>query len=242
MLALNTTNNSAGPGYPAHAPFLLVVHFTALKVTRPLSAVSSQPGLWATTPTAYHPTMGFVGSRTFSGLRGGTAAVTYDGGSVLSGHWSETYTNYTDDGASFINGTVSINATGAGVGTYTANLTMTGAHTGSDYISYSTITGGHGTSTLDGHTVRGPSPEQAGNGACPAIQPKEPKLYLKVQRRPAGTYRITVTSRVAGTGANEAGVEQRPCTRRKSGSGPRPSSPTVVVSPSYSSVAAAASP
>ena len=40
MLALNTTNNRAGSGYPAHAPFLLVAHFTATKPTRPARTVS----------------------------------------------------------------------------------------------------------------------------------------------------------------------------------------------------------
>ena len=44
MLALNTTNNEPGSGYPAHAPFLLIAHFTALNPTAPLPAVSSQPG------------------------------------------------------------------------------------------------------------------------------------------------------------------------------------------------------
>ena len=86
MLALNTTNNRAGPGYPAHAPFLLVAHFSALKPTRPLRVVNSQPGSWAVAPTAYHPVFGYAGTRTFNGRGGGTVTVDYGLGSgVLSG-------------------------------------------------------------------------------------------------------------------------------------------------------------
>ena len=124
---------------------------------------------------------GFSGTRTFLGRDGGTVTVDYSAGSsVQSGQWSETYARYSDDGKSFVTGTVSIDETAAGVGTYSANLTMTGAHTGSDHVTYNTVTGGHGTSTYDGHTVSGPSAQQAGKSACPAIQPKEPALRVAI--------------------------------------------------------------
>ena len=143
---------------------------------------------------------------------GGTVTVDYGLGSgVLSGGWSETYSHYSDNGQDFVNGTVTIDETGPGVGTYTSNLTMTGVHTGSDHVTFNSATGVvHGQSTYDGHTVSGPSAEQAAKGACPSIQPKEPKLHVTATRARIGVYRIKVTSSIAGAGANEAGVETSP--------------------------------
>jgi hypothetical protein len=212
MLALNTTNNRAGADYPVHAPFLLVAHFSALKSSRPLRAVSSEPGSWAPAPTAFHTVFGFTGVRTFAGAGGGTVTVNYDPLSgVLGGQWSETYANYSQDGSDFVNGTVSIDETGAGTGSYTANLTMTGKDTGSDHVQLDAATGAfHGTSTYDGHTVSGPSSEQAAKGACTAIQPKEPRLRAAVRKRGPGTYQVSVTSRIASMGANEGSVDISP--------------------------------
>lgn len=208
MLALNTTNNRAGSGYPAHAPFLLVAHFAALKRTTPLRAVSSQPGSWSVSPTEYHPVFGYSGMRTFTG-RHGTVTVGYDPLSgLLAGRWSETYSGYSDDGRDFVNGTVTIDATGPGAGTYTADLTMTGAHTGSEHVQFNSATGVvHGRSTYDGHTVSGPSAEQAAKGACPSIQPKEPRLHVALGRRADGAYRVVVTSSVGSMGPNEGDVD-----------------------------------
>ena len=211
MLALNTSDNRAGTGYPAHARFLLVARFQALKATRPMRVVSSQPGPWAVAPGAYHPTLGFSGTRTFAGPGGGMVTVTYGGApGVLVGRWSETYTHYSDNGRDFVTGTVTIDETAPSQGTYTSNLTMTGADTGSDRVVFSSTDGAHGTSTYDGHTVSGPSPEQAAKGACPAIQPREPRLRVTVTPLGHGRYRVKVTASVAGTGPNEAGVETSP--------------------------------
>ncbi len=210
MLALNTTNNTAGSGYPAHAPFLLVAHFTARRPTRPLAAVSSEPGGWAVAPTAYHSTYGYTGTRVFTGPRGGTVTVVYGASNVLAGHWSETYAHYSEDGRSFVSGTATITESSAGVGTYSASLAMTGAHTGSTHVSFDSAGAVGGTSTLDGHTVRGPSAEQAAKGACPSIQPKEPALHVTAKRLGRGTYRVLVTSSIASMGPNEARTDVSP--------------------------------
>jgi hypothetical protein len=213
MLALNTTNNTAGTGYPAHAPYLLVARFAARKRTRPLPAVSSEPGAWAVAPTAYHTTFGFGGTKTFAGPGGGTVTVDYGAGmGVLTGQWSESYAHYSDDGKSFVSGTVTIDETGPTEGTVAVDLTMTGAHKGSTRVTLNTAGSAAGTSTLDGHTVTGPSPEQAGKGACPSIQPKEPKLRLSVKRAGAA-YRVKVTASVGSMGPNEAHVDTRPVYR-----------------------------
>jgi hypothetical protein len=211
MLALNTTNNKPGTGYPPHAPFLLVAHFTALTPTKPLPTVSSQPGSWAPSATAYHPAQGYKGTVTFHGPGGGTVTVTYPG-SALFGEWSETYANYSDNGADFVNGTVTIDGSYAG-GTYSSHLTMTGAHTGSDsadVILKAGHPGGRATSTYDGHTVSGPSAAQEAGGACPGMQPQEPALHLTTMSLGNGTYKVKVTARIAGVGANETAVDTEP--------------------------------
>ena len=212
MLALNTTNNRAGSGYPAHAPFLLVAHFPALPATRPLQTVSSAPGSWAHASTDYHPVFGFTGVRTFTGVGGGTVTVDYEPlAGVLEGEWSETYANYSENGRDFVNGTVSIDETGAGAGSYTTDLTMTGQDTGSDHVEFDPAAGiDHGTSTYDGHTVSGPSAEQAAEGACPAIQPKEPRLHAALTKVGRDTYRVKVTSQIGSAGANEGSVDISP--------------------------------
>ncbi len=212
MLALNTTNNRAGSGYPAHARFLLVAHFAALKSTQPLKTVSSEPGSWAQSPTDYHTVFGFTGTRTFTGAGGGTVTVVYDPlAGVLGGQWSETYVKYSEDGRDFVTGTVSIDETGPGVGSYSSDLTMIGRDTGSDHVEFDPAAGvEQGTSTYDGHTVSGPSAEQAAEGACPAIQPKEPRLHAALTNLGRDTYRIKVTSKIASVGANEGSVDTSP--------------------------------
>jgi hypothetical protein len=213
MLALNTTNNSPGTGYPAHAPFLLVAHFTALKPSSPLPAVSAEPGSWAAPETAYHPDYGFDGTVTLHGPGGGTVTVTYDDGSgVLDGHWSATYDRYSDNARDFVSGTVT-DTDAVEYGTYQTHLTLSGADTGDTNVNMSLSPSGisgSGTSTLDGHTVTGPSPEQAAEGACPGIQPKEPRLRAAMNPLGHGAYRLKVTVGILGAGANEAVIATSP--------------------------------
>jgi hypothetical protein len=212
MLALNTSNNTAGSGYPAHAPFLLVAHFTALKPTAPLPPVSSAVGSWAVTPTEYHSDYGFDGTITLHGSGGGTVTVTYGGtGGVLVGHWSESYDNFSDNGRDFVNGSVEL-TNAIEEGTYVAHLTITGADTGNmnENMTYQGSVSGSGESTYNGHKVTGPSPEQAAEGACPAIYPKEPKLRVTARRHGRSAYRLTVTVSLANAGANEAAIATEP--------------------------------
>jgi hypothetical protein len=132
-------------------------------------------GSWATSPTAYHPDFGFDGTITLHGPGGGTVKVTYSPlAGVLSGEWTETYSNYSDNGSDFVDGTVAISSS-TEAGSVVSHLTMTGANTGNVNVDFNFGTGvsGDGESTYDGHTVSDPSTEQAAKGACPDIQPKE---------------------------------------------------------------------
>jgi hypothetical protein len=213
MIALNTMDDATGNA----APFILVAHLTALKPSRPLPPVSSQPGSWAPSPTGYHPAMGYAGTVTLAGPGGGKVTVHYSG-SAFSGDWSETYANYSDNGRDFVNGTVTI-AGSAASGTYSSHLTMTGANTGSDSadINFAHGAKGHATSTYDGHTITGPMPQQvnattAGGPAtaCPSALPKKPRLRVTATRLRHGAYKLKVTVSIAGMGANETVVDTEP--------------------------------
>lgn len=210
MLALNTTNNGPGGSYPAHAPYLLVAHFPAMQPSQPLPAVSSQPGAWAGTPADYHPAMGSVGVQTFNGPGGGTVTVSYSG-TVLVGTWSETYSNYSEDGLSFVNGAVDITSA-VEAGSYSSHLSMSGAHSGSNDVdmTFAGSASGQGQSSYDGHSVSGPQPEQLGGTACPDMEPKQPALQLAVTSLGGGSYLVQVTASVANVGPNEADTDVEP--------------------------------
>jgi hypothetical protein len=216
MIALDTTDDSSGNP----APFLLVAHLEALKPTKPLPTVSSQPGSWAPPPAGYHGAIGFLGTKTLHGPGGGTVTVRYGGTpGAIAGQWSQTYNNYSDNGADFVNGTVTATGVSTGTGRYSSHLTMTGTHSGhtNSELTFNSGIQGHGEVSYDGTTVKGPSPDEANSKAaggpgtaCPRILPKEPALRVKVTRLGHGRYRVKVTSSVAGVGANEAAVDTRP--------------------------------
>jgi hypothetical protein len=210
MLALNTINDTTGTS----APYLLVAHFTAMRPSRSLRTVSSEPGSWAPGPIDYHPAPGFDGTITLHGPGGGTVTVNYGGApGALSGRWSETYANYSEDGTDFVNGTITITGGPLGGGTLSSHITMTGVNTGSDNAELTLKSGsvsGQAESTYDGNTVSGPSAEQLAGGGCPSMLPKKPSLHLTATSLGHGVYVVKVTARVAGVGANEAAVDSQP--------------------------------
>jgi hypothetical protein len=217
MIALNTnlTTQPYTPKEGKNAPFLLVAHLTSRKPTQPLRAVSSDVGSWAPTPVNYHGAMGFKGTVTLRGPGGGTVTVTYGGspgpGVLFGGDWSETYNKYSDDGKSFVSGTVKIH--GLLEGTYSAHLKMTGQHTGSqdaEITLKSLSVSGHSESTLDGHTITGPKPDMLNGGACPTLLPKKPALTVTSKSLGKSRYQLKVTASIAGMGATESLVDTRP--------------------------------
>ena len=211
-LALNTTNGAHGTGYPRHAPFLLVAHFTALHPTTPIPTVSSTPGPWTTTPSDYHPSLGHVGTVVLDGPGGGTVSLTFSGVAIaLAGSWSATYDHYSDNGTDFVDGSVSIE-NDSKAKTYSSHLTLTGAHEGSTDIDldFNANDIGHGTVTYDGHTVSGPQPSQLGSGPCTDLQPKKPGMSVETSSLGDGSYRLTVTVAMPGAGADEGTVTRTP--------------------------------
>ena len=216
MIALNTnlTTEPYDPPRGKNAPFILVAKLTSRKPTEPLRTVSSDVGSWAPTPTDYHGALGFKGTVTLPGPGGGSVTVTYDGdgpGVFPDGQWSETYENYSDDGKSFVNGTVTIN--GLQSGSVSSHLTMTGKHTGAQdaELTFERLSpGGHAESTLDGGTISGPQADQLDGGPCPSMLPKKPALHVKSSRKNDRSVKVKVTASIGDMGPNEAAVDTRP--------------------------------
>jgi hypothetical protein len=218
MIALNTIDDPTGEP----APFLLVAHLTARKSTKPLPTVSSQPGSWAPSPTGYHGALGYDGTITLHGPGGGTVTVEYGGtNGALAGQWSESYHRYSDNGADFTTGTVTI--TGGALSPsvhYIVHLTMTGRDHGStnaDLMFSSKGTTGHAVSTYDGNTISGPARYETGPNVqggpaskCPSDLPTEPSLDATAAKTRLNVYRIKVTVGIAGVGANEAATDTEP--------------------------------
>jgi hypothetical protein len=192
-----------------------VAHLTSRAPTEPLGTVSSKPGSWAPSPTEYHGALGFKGTVTLPGPGGGSVTVNYGGdpgpGVFFGGQWSETYNNYSDNGTDFVNGTVTIN--GLLKGSVSAHLTMTGDHTGTHdaELTFDRLApGGHAESTLDGHSISGPQPDQLDGGACPSMLPRKPALHVKPTSLGGGVYKVKVTASVGHMGINESAVDTRP--------------------------------
>ncbi|MCW2992691.1 MAG: hypothetical protein JWQ18_186 [Conexibacter sp.] len=217
MLALNTndTKQPYDPPKGRNAPFLLIADLTSRKAAKPLRTVSSAVGSWAPAAADYHGALGFKGTVTLAGPGGGTVTLTYAGspgpGAFLGGQWVETYTNYSDDGASFVTGTVRTD--GLTDGTYSAHLTMVGRHTGSqdaDITMKRLSVSGHATSTLDGKSVSGPDPDMLDGGSCPSMLPKKPALAVERTSLGGGRYRLKVTASIADMGPSESATDTRP--------------------------------
>jgi hypothetical protein len=224
MLALNTLKDGAGLFSGDAPPFLDVARFTARKPTTPEPVVSSDVGSWAPAPVDWHPSFGFSGTVTLNGPGGGTATVTYGGiPGAINGTYSETYSNYSEDGATFLNGTKTIHVVRGALTrrSEVAHLTMTGAHTGSINKDLTITSGGpdgptsDGTSTVtyDGTTLTGPPSWLNTKGSCPERLPKLPQLNATATSLGNDRYQIRVTASQGGMGSNEAVLDSRPVTK-----------------------------
>jgi hypothetical protein len=198
------------------------------KPTAPQPVVSSDVGSWAPAPVDWHPPFGFVGDVTLNGPGGGTVHVTYNGSpGAIFGNYSETYTDYSEDGKTFLNGTKTISVPGLGV-TETqevTHLTMTGEHTGSvdkdldikggNASGGSPTYTGSSTVTYDGTTVTGPPSWLNTKGSCPERLPKLPQLKAIATSVGNDRYQIKVTASQGGMGPNETAVDTRPVTHAR---------------------------
>ena len=230
MLALNTyvtPNGKPLEPFTLSARHLLVAKFPARKPSAPQRVVSSAVGAWAPAPADCHPALGYSGTVTLHGPGAGTVTVSYGGtrGAVGTGTLSETYNHYSDDGKSFVTGTTTIELLQSAIGKdrEISHLKMTGRHTGSSNIDITIIGGapndqggypsyeGDATTTYDGKTVTGPPAGLNSLSPCKNNGPVyEPKLKATAKRLGHNRYRVKVTARIAGAGADEAAVNIEP--------------------------------
>jgi hypothetical protein len=177
----------------------LLVAQLSRRPAAPVRVVSSAVGSWAATPATYRGAADADTTVTLHGLKSGTATVTY-GGTLANGAFSVTYDRYSDDGANFLSGTESISTPGFGTlpATSTANLELTGRHTGSMTANFTigrrdgvpSASGGVD-ATYDGYRLKGNIPAL---GACPAKLPTRQPLKVAVHAAAGGVLRVTVTA------------------------------------------------
>jgi len=197
------------------APSRLVIAHILRKPTRPQPTVETKVGDWAPTPQSYQSSFDMPGTHVVEGRKGGTATFTING-NIVAGDFTAVYSDYTDDGKHFLNGTQTVNGSvvatthitddltvtdvaGKQVGRLQADLTFSQVQpaptpaSGQPGVSKS----GTVTSTWKGRTVSG-IPDVA---PCPKSMPRRPRLAVSAKVRRRGRARLvtaTVTAGIAG--------------------------------------------
>jgi hypothetical protein len=139
-------------------------------------------------------------ARVVHGEDSGTATMTFVG-NFAGGSWTVNFDRYSDDGRSFVSGSESISYPNAlATSTYTADLSVTGAHEGSMranvQVIYPSSFEGTATSTVDGKTLDGIPTQET----CPGISKPELRATVGKEREFAGgrrRLRIDVSAEIA---------------------------------------------
>lgn len=155
------------------------------------------PG-WAPARGSYTGFLANSGTFTVYGKKTGSATVSMEG-TAFGGSWSVTYDNYSDDGKSFLDGTESTTQASILSGiTWTAELTLTGKHSGHLSANLQIIKGEAGagaqvsgtvSQSLDDRTV-----SEFPSATCEPLA--RPRLRVKAARQKAGRVRVLVTGKV----------------------------------------------
>ena len=88
--------------------------------------MTTHVGTWAPTPQQYRSSFDMPGVHAVRGHRSGTAVIDI-GGNIIGGHFSVTYSHYSDDGKHFLDGTQTIDGGVQTSTTITDDLTATDA-------------------------------------------------------------------------------------------------------------------
>ena len=125
---------SQGPGAPDTPWRTSILRFPARAATTPLSPVHQDPAAiakWSVPVKDFNPMMGRQAPlKTLKGKKSGTATIQYLGAYAI-GSYAVDYTNYSDDGKTFIDGTERIVVPNATAGArWTANLKSKGERSG----------------------------------------------------------------------------------------------------------------
>jgi hypothetical protein len=177
---------------------------------RPGRTFETKVGDWAPTPLTAFNTTNSNRTVVVPGARGGTATLTYRG-MLADGTWSTTYDAYTEDGETFVDGTVSASRNLAGVWHVDADVHVRGAHTGrlqSDLVigpqgpdGLPTKTGTI-TAVYDGRRA----PDLPALGPCPQQLPTRNDLAVVARANRGGHVTVTVAAAIAGDRRPVAGA------------------------------------
>ncbi|MES2720964.1 MAG: hypothetical protein V4624_08755 [Pseudomonadota bacterium] len=109
------------------APNRLLIARLDRAPTTPAAVVSSEPGAWAKTPSAFMGAYALPGVVLVNGNKGGTALITYVG-NVAAGNFTVLYDRFTDDGENFLDGFSMVTGSVARAGLlYNVDLTSSDA-------------------------------------------------------------------------------------------------------------------
>ncbi len=188
-------NEQPGPGGPGKQTRISILRFPARTPTVPQTPIHQDPAKiaqWSGPVKDFNPLMGRIRPvRLLKGKYSGTALLSYFG-AYASGRFSVSYANYSDDGATFLNGVETILVVLAPLtATWSANLTSSGARKG--YLRGLVVVGpdsnylGGVESAINGVKLAG-IPTQSN---CPARS--QPPLSISF---PAGEGSVLVTATI----------------------------------------------
>lgn len=168
--------------------------------TRPLPVVSSAVGEWAPAVDDFKGTLSSNRTATVKGKKGGSATIVY-AGDLRAGSTSVTFDGYTDDGRTFVNGTMSGARSLEGVWSLKADVRVTGSHTGRLDVAMEIgedesgpTMSGRFNATYDGRRA----PKLPGLGQCYADQPRASSLRVQRKRLSRNVLSLRVTANIAG--------------------------------------------
>jgi len=197
------------------ARYLLIAHL-ARQPTKPIPVVGSAPGAWAATQATHHGALGATTDISLHGLASGTVHLHYANPlGAISGSDSATYVNYSDDGRSFLNGTISLTnplLTSRPL-RQVINLALTGARHGSvradeTWDVANKTASGTVAVTYDGTTLRGLTSQTQLCRSIRHVLPGPTALSVATKRH-GEKLTVSVVAAYPGAGANERSVDRR---------------------------------
>jgi hypothetical protein len=182
-------------------PNRLTIAEIAKPATKPGAVRSSTVGAWAPAARDWRGTIAANRTVTIPGPKGGSAVLSLSG-NLQTTATTATYRHYSEDGKTFVDGTMTI--TGSAPWHVVAAIKVTGAHTGSldaDMTIDNSITAAHPVPTKTGRYVAvydgKTAPPLPTVGPCYSRLPKPNALRLTLARA-GGTVRATVRANIAG--------------------------------------------
>jgi hypothetical protein len=197
---------SRTPGLGMGSPSRIAIARLGRASTRPVTAASSVVGAWAPPAKLYRGPHAAERTVVVRGRAGGRATITYKGELGSGASTSVVFDRFTDDGATFVDGSMSGASSAHGEGerrpwVLLADVAVTGRHNGTLKMNLNIdnsarplpAMSGTANATYDGKAAP-PLPQL---GPCYDVQPTASPLRLELKRA-GNTVRATVTADVIG--------------------------------------------